>query len=148
MANQDAVSILDLAQNILEVTQDMTKYLQANNILAPSFALGSPDLPATPEYLRLHASLRTSLEDLQRLVDGPRKWLRAFCCTSYDLGAFQVALDFKFFHLIPAEGDMTLEDLAKQAGLDVDRTGRVVRQLITYRIFEEHRPRVISHSST
>jgi hypothetical protein len=64
------------------------------------------------------------------------------------LGAFQVALDFKFFHLIPAEGDMTLEDLAKQAGLDVDRTGRVVRQLMTYRIFEEHRPRVISHSST
>jgi hypothetical protein len=64
MANQDAVSILDLAQNILEVTQDMTKYFQANNILAPSFALGSLDLPATPEYLRLHASLRTSLEDL------------------------------------------------------------------------------------
>ena len=50
--------------------------------------------------------------------------------------------------MVPADGDITLEDLAELAGLDVDRTSRVIRQLITYRIFEEHRPRVISHSST
>lgn len=143
-----AVSILDLAQNVLGLTQDLTTYLQANNLTAPTFALDSQDPPDTPEYRRLHASLRTSLEDLQRLIDGPRKWLRAFCCTGYDLGGFQVALDFEFFQLVPADGSITLEDLAEKAGLDVDRTTRVVRQLMTYRIFEERRPRVISHSST
>lgn len=141
-------SILALAQNILELTQDITKYLQANNLAAPTFALDSQDPPDTPEYCRLHATLKTSLEDLQRLIDGPRKWLRAFCCTGYDLGALQIALDFEFFQLIPAYGDITLEDLAKKAGLDQDRTGRVIRQLMTYRFFEELRPRVISHSST
>lgn len=150
MANQvdNAVSVLGLGQNILELSQEMTKYFQAHNLAAPTFALHSQDPPDTPEYRRLHASLKTCLEDLQRLIDGPRKWLRVFCCTGYDLGALQVALDFEFFQLVPAHGDITLEDLAKQAGLDVDRTGRVVRQLMTYRIFEEHRPRVISHSST
>ena len=141
-------SILALAQNMLELTQDMTKYFQANNLAAPTFALDSQDPPDTPEYRRLHATLKTSLEDLQRLIDGPRKWLRAFCCTGYDLGALQVALDFEFFQLIPAHGDITLEDLAKKSGLDLDRTDRVVRQLMTYRFFEELRPRVISHSST
>ena len=50
--------------------------------------------------------------------------------------------------MIPADRDITLEDLAKKAGLDLDRTGRVVHQLITYRFFEELRPRVISYSST
>lgn len=150
MANQvdNAVSILGLGQNILELSQEMTKYFQANSLAAPTFALDSPDPPDTPIYRRLHATLKTSLEDLQRLIDGPRKWLRVFCCTGYDLGALQVALDFEFFQLVPAHGDITLEDLAKQAGLDVDRTSRVVRQLMTYRIFEEHRPRAISHSST
>ena len=50
--------------------------------------------------------------------------------------------------MVPAHGDITLEDLAKKAGLDVDRTSRIIRQLMTYRFFEELRPRVISHSST
>ncbi|KAK3291711.1 S-adenosyl-L-methionine-dependent methyltransferase [Chaetomium fimeti] len=150
MANGQAhstASLLGLAQNILELTQNMTTYIQANNLDAPSFALDSQDPPNTPEYRTIHAALKTNLEDLQRLIDGPRKWLREFCCTGYDLGALQVALDFKFFQLVPAHGEIPLDDLAKKAGLDVDRTGRVVRQLMTYRIFDEHRPRVISHSS-
>lgn len=141
-------SILGLAQKILELTQDMTKYFQANNLAAPTFALDSEDPPDTAEYRDLHATLKTSLEDLQRLIDGPRKWLRTFCTTGYDLGALQIALDFEFFQLVPAQGDISLEDLAKQAGLDVDRTSRIIRQLITYRFFEELRPGVISHSST
>lgn len=141
-------TILGLAQNILELTQDMSKYFQANNLVAPTFALASTDPPATPEYRRLHASLKTSLEDLSRLIDGPSKWLREFCCTGYDLGALQIALDFEFFRLVPAQGEIALEDLAKSAGLDTDRTGRVIRQLMTYRMFEELHPRMISHSST
>ena len=141
-------SILTLAQNVLELTQDLSKYFQANNLVAPTFALDSQDPPNTAEYRNLHTTLKTSLEDLQRLIDGPKKWLRTFCCTGYDLGALQIALDFEFFQLVPAHGDITLEDLAHKAGLDVDRTSRIIRQLMTYRIFEELRPRAISHSST
>jgi hypothetical protein len=143
-----AVSVASLGQRISELTQDMNKYFETNKLAAPTFALDSQDPPDTAEYRRLHATLKTSLEDLQRLIDGPRKWLRAFCCTGYDLGALQVALDFEFFQLVPDHGDISLDDLAKKAGLDVDRTGRVIRQLMTYRIFDEHRPRMISHSST
>ncbi|KAK4663655.1 hypothetical protein QC763_610320 [Podospora pseudopauciseta] len=148
MATQESESILGLAQNILNLTQDLTKYLQANNLVAPTFSLESQDPPATLEYREIHAGLKTSLEDLQRLIDGPRKWLREFCCTGYDLGLVQVALDFEFFQLVPAHGSITIDELAEKAGLDADRTGRIIRQLMTYRIFEEHQPRVISHSNT
>ncbi|KAK1595302.1 O-methyltransferase [Colletotrichum navitas] len=148
VAQDPSSSILGLAQDVLELTQDMTKYFQANNIAAPTFALSSQDPPDTPDYRRLHASLKSRLEDLLHLIDGPSKWLRAFCCTGYDLGALQIALDFDFFELVPANGDISLEDLSEKAGLDLDRTGRVVRQLMTYRIFDELRPRMISHSST
>ncbi|KAH7635581.1 S-adenosyl-L-methionine-dependent methyltransferase [Sordaria sp. MPI-SDFR-AT-0083] len=140
-------SILALAQNILSVAQDITKYLQVNKFPEPSFSLESQDPPhENPEYRRLHASLKANLEDLQLLIDGPRKWLRAFCCTGYDLGALQVALDFEFFQHVPAHGDIAVEDLAQKAGLDVDRTSRIIRQLRTYRIFEELQPRRVSHS--
>ncbi|KAK5994068.1 O-methyltransferase sol2 [Cladobotryum mycophilum] len=145
---QGDASILSLAENILTLTRDLSVYFQANNLATPTFALNSQDPPDTPEYRQIHANLKTSLEDLQRLIDGPRKWLRAFCCTGYDLGAFQVALDFDFFDLVPANGSISLQDLASKARLDEDRTIRVIRQLMTYRIFDEPTPRVISHSST
>ncbi|KAI0382394.1 S-adenosyl-L-methionine-dependent methyltransferase [Hypomontagnella monticulosa] len=153
MSNQNTTtvqgpSILALAQNILELTQDMTKYLQVNGIAAPTFALDAGDPPNTPEYRKIHASLKTNLEDLSRLIDGPRKWLREFCCSGYDLGALQIALDFEFFTLIPADGGLTLKELAEKAGLDLDRTSRVVRQLMTYKFFHEHTPGFITHSST
>lgn len=146
--SSNSTSILGLAENILQQTQEMSKYFQANNLVAPTFALDSPDPPETAEYRRLHADLKTSLEDLQRLIDGPRRWLRYFCCTCYDLGALQIACDFNFFQLVPARGEITLEELSKKAGLDQDRTARVIRQLMTYRMFEELRPKVFSHSST
>ncbi|KAK1143244.1 hypothetical protein N8T08_006944 [Aspergillus melleus] len=141
-------SILALAQDIFEQTQDLTKYLQANNIRAPTFALDSSDPPDTPEYRKLHGDLKTSLEDLQRLIDGPRKWLRELCCTGYDLGALQVALDFDFFGLIPEDGEIALAELSQKAGLDQDRVSRIIRQMMTYRIFDERRPGFFSHSST
>lgn len=143
-----STSMLALAHNILKLTEDMTQYFQANSLVAPTFALDSPDPPETEGYRRLHAGLKESLEDLQRLIDGPRKWLRYFGCTCYDLGAFQIALDFHFFELVPAYGSITLDELAAKAGLDVDRTARVIRQLMTYRVFEELQPKVFSHSST
>lgn len=146
--NASGPSILALAQDILEQTQGLTKYLQANDIRAPTFALDSSDPPDTPEYRELHGNLKTSLEDLQRLIDGPRKWLRELCCTGYDLGAFQVALDFDFFGLIPEDGEIALAELSQKAGLDQDRVNRIIRQMMTYRIFDEHRPGFFSHSST
>ena len=107
-------SILALAQKTVELTQDMTKYFLAINLVAPTFALDCHDPPDTPEYRGLHAIQKTSLEDLQRLIDGPRNWLRASCCTSYNLGALQAAHDLAFFQLVAAHGDITVEDLAKR----------------------------------
>lgn len=74
--------------------------------------------------------------------------LGALCCTDYDIGALQVVLDFEFLQLMPARGDITIEHSAKNADLDPNRTGLLVRQLMAYGIFEKLRPRVSSHSST
>ncbi|KAI0438848.1 S-adenosyl-L-methionine-dependent methyltransferase [Xylaria telfairii] len=141
-------SILDLAETILEQTKSITKYFATNNLTEPTFAVDSSDVPDTPGYWALHSSLKASLEDLQRLVDGPGKFLRTFCCTGYDLGALQIALDFDFFTLVPAVGEISYEDLAHLAGLDIDRVRRIVRQLMTYRFFEEQREGYVSHNST
>lgn len=146
--SDEGVNLVALAEGILEQAKAMTQYFETNNLAAPTFAPGSSQPPATDEYLKLQSSLRTSLEDLQRLVEGPRRYLRSTATMGYDIAALQIALDFNFFTLVPAEGDISLEDLAQKGGLDLDRTSRVVRLLITHRYFEEKRPGFISHSAS
>ncbi|KAK2764514.1 hypothetical protein FQN54_009209 [Arachnomyces sp. PD_36] len=139
--------LIALADHISRQTKEISNYLQANHYEAPTFSAGSGDPPSTPEYLALHSSLKTSLEDLQRLVDGPRRHMRAFLLEGYDLAAFQVALDFRFFDLVPRDEEILLEELARKAGLDVDRASRIVRMMITHRFFQENRPGYISHNN-
>ncbi|KAI1126738.1 S-adenosyl-L-methionine-dependent methyltransferase [Nemania abortiva] len=144
----EGASLVALAESILEQTKAVTKYFEANNLATPTFSPGAPRLPATDEYLKLQSSLRTSLEDLQWLISGPQRYLRSLATLGYDIAALQIALDFNFPTLVPSDGEISLKDLAEKAGLDVDRTSRVVRLLITYRIFEENRANHISHSAS
>ena len=144
--NKD-ISMIGLAEDILANTREVTRYLQESSISLPTFSPTAEELPTTPAFQKLQARLRAQLEDLQLLVDGPPTFYRHFLMRGYEIGAFQIALDFGFFTLVPSEGDIKLEDLAKQAGLDQDRTGRVMRLLITHRFFEESRRGFFSHNS-
>ncbi|KAG8158539.1 hypothetical protein KVR01_011661 [Diaporthe batatas] len=54
---------------------------------------------------------------------------------------------FEFFTLVPTEGDISLEELAKKAGLDQDRTNRAIRMLITQRIFQETKGGYFAHNA-
>ncbi|KAF2968554.1 hypothetical protein GQX73_g5048 [Xylaria multiplex] len=146
--NSQGASVLSLAEDIFEQAKAIINYYQANNLAIPTFSLQSSDPPTTPEYQSLQNALRTSIEDTQRLVEGPRKFLRSFAAQVYDLASFRIALDFELFTIIPAEGEISLKELADRAGLDLDRVSRVVRMLITFRFFEEKTPGFISHSSS
>ncbi|KAI3316711.1 S-adenosyl-L-methionine-dependent methyltransferase [Xylariaceae sp. AK1471] len=142
-----STSLLALSNNIADKTKEITQYLENNKLTPPSFLPNSIDVPDTPEYLALRSSLKESLEDLTLLVDGPKRSLRSFVCQANDLAAFQVAFDFELFSLVPTEGDISIEELATKAGLDVDRTARCVRMMATQRVFRESRPNFIAHTA-
>ncbi|KAI0102148.1 S-adenosyl-L-methionine-dependent methyltransferase [Nemania sp. FL0031] len=114
---------------------------------APTFAPKSGSVPNSADYQELSNSLKTQLEDLQRLVEGPEKFYRHFLIRGCELGAFQLALNFNFFTIVPAQGEISLQELASKVGLDENRTSRVIRLLITHRFFQELKPGFISHNS-
>ena len=146
-SDTDELSIIRLAEGILQNTREVTRYLQVSGVALPTFSPTAEKLPTTADFQKLQARLRTQLEDLKLLVDGPPTFYRHFLMRGYEIAAFQIALDFEFFTLVPAEGDIGLEDLARKAGLDQDRTGRVLRLLITHHFFQESRPGFFSHNS-
>ncbi|KAI1821331.1 S-adenosyl-L-methionine-dependent methyltransferase [Xylaria intraflava] len=143
----DHVSILSLAEKILQDTKQVIQHLKASNVALPTFSATSEALPTTPDFQQLQARLRTDLEDLQLLISGPSTFYRYYLVTGYELAAFQLALDFELFSLVPAQGDISLEDLAGKAGLDQDRTNRIIRMLITQHIFQETRPGFFGHNA-
>ncbi|RYP51840.1 hypothetical protein DL768_002916 [Monosporascus sp. mg162] len=146
-STQGTPNLLALADNIAKKTKAISEYLEANDLATPSFAANSSEPPETPEYIALYDSLKTSLEYLGRLVDGPRRWLRSFVSQINDLAAFQVAFELNFFSLVPAEDEISIHDLAQKIGLDADRIARIMRMLVTHGVFREHKPGFISHSA-
>lgn len=139
--------ILKLTFNIVRHAASISAYLEDNHLSNPTFEPGSPEPPETEAYLSHRSQLVSSLEDLHRLVDGPRRTMRTFACNGNDLAALQVAFDFDFFHIVPLNGEIEIGELAKIAGLDVDRAGRILRMLVTHRIFAEKRPGYFTHSA-
>lgn len=140
-------SLLALAEGILENTKQVISYLKSSNAALPTFSPSAEPLPTTPDFQQLQTNLRTQLEDLQLLVDGPARFYRYFLVSGYEIAAFQIALAFDFFALVPATGDIPLADLASKAGLDQDRTNRVIRMLITQKVFQETRPGFFAHNA-
>ncbi|EHK97155.1 putative Sterigmatocystin 8-O-methyltransferase [Glarea lozoyensis 74030] len=140
-------SILALAEGILSNTKSLIEQLNASNTALPTFSATSQALPTTPDFQALQIRLKAQLEDLQLLVSGPASFYRHFLVRGYEIATFQLALDFEFFTIVPSKGSISVEDLAEQAGLDVDRTGRLMRMLITQRFFTEPNPGFFSHNS-
>ncbi len=116
-------SILALAEGILSNTKVLIEQLNASNTALPTFSTSSQTLPTTPDFQALQTRLKTQLEDLQLLVSGPANFYRHFLVHGYEIAAFQLALDFEFFTIVPSHGSISLDELAKKAGLDEDRTG-------------------------
>lgn len=146
-SSNDNSSVLQLAESILKDTKELINSLSSSAVPLPSFSANSQALPTDPEFQQLQVRLKTQLEDLSRLVQGPSKFYRYYLVTGYELAAFQLALDFEFFTLVPTEGDIALEELAKKAGLDQDRTNRAIRMLITQRIFQETKAGYFAHNA-
>ena len=140
--------LLKLAQQVSQLTASAVDLLQTNKYSQPSFSVTTGPVPETPEYDALCAALRDTADDLIQLVCGPKRTLRHALGWHFDLAAWQVALESRFFQIVPESGSITLAELAKRAELDEDRTGRIMRLLITQRVFEELKEDVFSHSAS
>ncbi|KAJ5365629.1 S-adenosyl-L-methionine-dependent methyltransferase [Penicillium concentricum] len=141
-------NLLSLAEDITQMTKEITEYLQSNGCPQPTLSADYVGHPETVEYTVLYGKLKNSLEDLLHLVRGPKRHVWDICCEGYELAAIQVALQFKFFEIVPLEDQISIEALAEKAGVDLDRTRRIVRLLVTKFIFEEPTQGYIKHNTS
>jgi hypothetical protein len=136
--SQASPSIASLAEQVSKLSASINLYLNTNGHQQPNFSLDSAELPETREYEALRNRFNDVVLDLHRLVNGPKNIFRTQGYAFGDCAAYQIALTRKYFKLIPVDNvGVSAADLAKEAGMDEDRTNRILKMLATQRIFEE-----------
>ena len=132
-------TLRELALRVQQLTEQVVMYYDEAKLGVPTFHPDSAPVPENPVYDGMRASLSEAMSDLALLINGPKDFIRTALCSHCDLSAYQVALDFDFFCIVPSRDDRSIstEDLASQAGMDEDRTRRVMRFLASQRMFIE-----------
>ncbi|CAG8117134.1 unnamed protein product [Penicillium olsonii] len=129
--------VLDKARQALKQAERLVSYLEANNLEEPNFTSNSPAHPENSEYDEIRIDLSQAAQDLTLLANGPLQWIRTFCCCHHDMAAWQVALRFHYFSIVPLDRPISVKDMAAQAQMDEDRLRRVMKFLTTQRCFQE-----------
>lgn len=128
---------LALAKELVHLTEEAVQEAQERGSAPLNFSARATARPATQKYAEVQAKINTVALDLVRLISGPKVVYRHLFVSHYDLAAYQVALEFDFFNLVPLYGTIPVSALAEKAGLDTDRAERILRTLATQRVFEE-----------
>jgi hypothetical protein len=132
------MSIVSLTEQVSKLSASISSYLEDNRLAQPDFTAQSVSVPETREYEALRNQLNDAAQDLIRLVNGPKNILRTWTWSVTDLAALQVALSRKFYEIVPTDNaGATASEIAEKAGMNEDRTSRILKMLATYRIFEE-----------
>jgi hypothetical protein len=141
-------SIASLTKQISDLSAQISSCLRSSSQPEPNFGANSTAAPETAEYEALRAPLNDAALDLLRLINEPKASLRTFFLSHYDLAALQVALDRGFFNHVPlsapvangnsnVKGEASVKEIAEKAGMNEDRTARILRLLATHRIFQQ-----------
>ncbi|KAI1312683.1 putative O-methyltransferase [Xylaria venustula] len=139
--------ILETARQTLRQAEKLVYYLERNDLQEPNFTASSPPHPENEEYDVICTNLTQAAQDLTLLAKEPLSWIRTFCCCHHDLAAWQVALRFKFFAIVPLGKSLSVKEMASKAGMDKDRLRRVMKFLTTQRCFQELEGDRFEHTS-
>lgn len=139
--------ILQKAREALKQAENLVQYLELKGLEEPDFTVSSASTPADLEYDNIRINLTDAAQDLILLSKGPMQWLRTFFCCHHDLSAWQTALRFKYFTIVPLDKPMSVKDLAATAKMDEDRTSHIMKLMASQRCFEEIEEGVFVHTS-
>ncbi|KAI0190623.1 putative O-methyltransferase [Xylaria flabelliformis] len=139
--------ILKKAQEVLVQAERLVKYLEDHGLSEPDFTINSAAHPVSREFDDIRIGITEAARDTILLANGPMNWLRTFFCHHHDLGAWQTALRFKYFNIVPLESSMSVKEIAEKAGMDEDRLGRVMKLLASQQCFQEVDENVYRHTA-
>lgn len=136
-------TLASLAAKITDLSETLTRYLQENNVPAPTFAADSPTsyTGLSPEIFMTRQFLLDSLMDMWYLTQGPSESIFNYVHNCMpDAAALNVLNYFDFWAAVPLDGSSSYAEIAKHTSLPEDVVHRLLQHAITLRIFAETEP--------
>ncbi|PHH75739.1 hypothetical protein CDD82_4305 [Ophiocordyceps australis] len=146
MASKESRSrIVQLANNILTSVSKIDEFLSEKGIESPSFNEdASFDMPLeiTPDQdivIDATAELHDLLVEPLTLIHKHGGHNNSVC--------LEAISEFKIADLVPANGQISFDDIAKHTPMTSDMTARILRHAMTMRIFREAEPGMVAHTA-
>ncbi|KAH7123164.1 O-methyltransferase-like protein [Dactylonectria macrodidyma] len=134
--------IVELADIIATKTRTVSDYLQSHNLSTPSFDANAPLTGPIPEsettIIEAQYQVVACTEELNELMRGPTEalWGR-FYSSLADMLEIQFVQRFGIARLVPLNGTMPYEEIAKATGLDIVDVRRVLKRAMLNHFFQE-----------
>ena len=143
-------SITALAEAIVKDTAIVNDYFEKNGLPKPNFDENGPQTiripPSNPEVFQAHIRAIAATRELNVLLQGPTSPFRRIYANN-DLIYHHVVTHFDIPKHVPAEGDISFEDLSKRCSVDLLNLKRVLRYAMTDWMFKETRPGYVGHTA-
>ncbi|KAK6224822.1 o-methyltransferase [Colletotrichum tabaci] len=141
--------LTELAKKITLETEKLEKYMQDNSLPMPTLDPSGPgDFPKLPEDIqKSRMEIIYATRELEALAHGPREDVRWKTWSYQDSLSLQLVNHFRLAKLVPIDGTITLAELQSKTSLDPVNVARILRHVMTNRIFREPSPGVIAHTA-
>ncbi|GKT62234.1 O-methyltransferase [Colletotrichum tofieldiae] len=141
--------LTELAKKIAFETEKLEKYMKENNLPMPTLDPSGPgDFPKLPDDIqKSRMEIIYATRELGALAHGPREDVRWKTWSYQDSLSLQLVNHFGLAKLVPIDGTITLTELQPKTTLDPVNLARILRHVMTNRIFREPSPGVIAHTA-
>ncbi|KAF4966626.1 hypothetical protein FSARC_5711 [Fusarium sarcochroum] len=145
----DTSLMIQLARKITKETEKLDEYLKNNGIPDLGFDINAPgDLPKLPEDIqRSRLEISSATKQLELLVRGPRETVRWGIWSYLDTLSLSILNSYGIPNLVPLDEPISLTELQTKTTLDPINLARILRHVMTNKIFQEPRPGFIAHTA-
>ncbi|KAI1499267.1 sterigmatocystin 8-O-methyltransferase [Biscogniauxia marginata] len=143
MANSQQPTLSSLAAKITELSGTLTRYLEQNNVPAPTFAADSPTsyTNLSPEIFMTRQVLLDAITDMWYLTQGPSESIFNYVHSAMpDAATLNILNYFNFWAAVPLDGSASYAEIAQHVSLPEDVVNRVLKHATALRIFAETEP--------
>ncbi|KAF7903124.1 hypothetical protein EAE99_012150 [Botrytis elliptica] len=140
--------IRELASRISDYAIEIETQLSRQNLTLPTFEPDSPiDLP--PAIHGTQVALLEAADELVLLVQGPMQSLMHIVGYSHNArNSLHAIIRYDLATAVPIDSTATFEDIALARGLNTVDTTRVLRHAMTFHVFAENSPGIVSHTAS
>ncbi|KLU81090.1 sterigmatocystin 8-O-methyltransferase, partial [Magnaporthiopsis poae ATCC 64411] len=127
-----------LAAEISELSAQFTKFLEENNVPAPTFDADSPTQydNLTPEIFMIRQHLLDKINDIWCLTQGPSESIFNYVHSAIpDAAVLNILNCFDFWSAVPLNGTSSPAEIARHTGLPSEVVERVLDHATTLRLF-------------